>query len=172
MVSTIKQNIPWTPVLQNERFRVQKSMGNAAIHPPLGNPWCNLKALRHLCNWFKAACSQLFWLLIVGFLVFMCFFFPINNDRHSIEWVFAEYTLGEAGLTYYRITELNWLFLTSNKISFQGLPWWRSGEESACQCRGHGFEPWSRKIPHATEQLTPRATTTEPLCHNYWSPRA
>ena len=36
-----------------------------------------------------------------------------------------------------------------------GLPWWRSGWESACQCRGHGFEPWSGKIPRATEQLGP-----------------
>ena len=48
--------------------------------------------------------------------------------------------------------------------------------------RGHGFEPWSRKIPHAAEQLSPcatttepalyipRATTTEPTCHNYQSP--
>ncbi|XP_049557958.1 ATP synthase mitochondrial F1 complex assembly factor 2 isoform X4 [Orcinus orca] len=26
---------------------------------------------------------------------------------------------------------------------------------------GHGFEPWSGKIPHATEQLSPCATTTE-----------
>ena len=26
---------------------------------------------------------------------------------------------------------------------------------------GHGFEPWSRKIPHATEQLSACATTTE-----------
>ena len=43
-----------------------------------------------------------------------------------------------------------------------GLPWWRSGWESVCQCRGHGFEPWSGKIPHATEQLGPWATTTEP----------
>ena len=43
-----------------------------------------------------------------------------------------------------------------------GLPWWHSGWESACQCRGHGFEPWSGKIPHATEQLGPWATTTEP----------
>ncbi|KAJ8791620.1 hypothetical protein J1605_020342 [Eschrichtius robustus] len=34
---------------------------------------------------------------------------------------------------------------------------------------GHGCEPWSGKIPHATEQLSPCATTTEPaLC----SPRA
>ncbi|XP_059757132.1 MORN repeat-containing protein 1 isoform X13 [Balaenoptera ricei] len=27
---------------------------------------------------------------------------------------------------------------------------------------GHGFELWSRKIPHAAEQLNPCATTTEP----------
>ena len=25
--------------------------------------------------------------------------------------------------------------------------------ESACRCRGHGFESWSGKIPHAAEQL-------------------
>ena len=43
-----------------------------------------------------------------------------------------------------------------------GLPWWRSGWESACQCRGHGFEPWSGRIPHAVEQLGLWATTTEP----------
>ena len=40
----------------------------------------------------------------------------------------------------------------------RGLPWWRSGWESACQCRGHGFEPWSGKMPHAAEQLGPWAT--------------
>ena len=55
-----------------------------------------------------------------------------------------------------------------------GLPWWRSGWESACQCRGHGFEPWSGRIPHAAEQLGPWATTTEPerlepASHNYWA---
>ena len=43
-----------------------------------------------------------------------------------------------------------------------GLPWWRSGWESACQCRGHGFEPWSGKTPHAAEQLGPWATIAEP----------
>ena len=43
-----------------------------------------------------------------------------------------------------------------------GLPGWCSGCESACQCRGHGFEPWSGKIPHAAEQLGPWATITEP----------
>ena len=34
--------------------------------------------------------------------------------------------------------------------------------KSACQCRGHGFNPWSGKIPHTAEQLSPCATTTEP----------
>ena len=28
--------------------------------------------------------------------------------------------------------------------------------------QGHGFEPWSGKIPHAPEQLGPWATITEP----------
>ena len=37
--------------------------------------------------------------------------------------------------------------------------------------QGHGFEPWSGKIPHAAEQLSPCATTTEPACRNYWSSR-
>ena len=48
------------------------------------------------------------------------------------------------------------------KNVFHGFPWWRSGWESACQCRGHGLEPWPGKLPHAAEQLGPWATTTEP----------
>ena len=50
-----------------------------------------------------------------------------------------------------------------------GLPWWLSGKEPACQGRRHGFGLWSRKIPHATEQLTPSTTTFEPVL---WSPGA
>ena len=45
---------------------------------------------------------------------------------------------------------------------WEHLPWWRSGWESACQCRGYGFKPWSGKIPHAAERLGPWATITEP----------
>ena len=36
------------------------------------------------------------------------------------------------------------------------------GWESACQCRAHGFIPWSRKIPHAMRQLSPCMTIFEP----------
>jgi len=44
-----------------------------------------------------------------------------------------------------------------------GHPWWLSGKESACQCRRLGFDAWSGKIPHAAEQLSLWATTTEPV---------
>ena len=37
----------------------------------------------------------------------------------------------------------------------RGLPWWLSDKESACQCRRHRFPPWSGKIAHAVEQLSP-----------------
>ena len=52
--------------------------------------------------------------------------------------------------------------VTKDKSTNVGLPWWRSGWESACQCRRHGFEPWSGRIPHAAEQLGPWATAAEP----------
>ena len=45
----------------------------------------------------------------------------------------------------------------------QGLPWWLSGKESACQCRRHGFNPWSGKIPRARGQQSPFSMTTEPV---------
>ena len=57
------------------------------------------------------------------------------------------------------------------KKSFLGLPWWRSGSESSCQCRGHGFEPWSGKIPHAAEQLSPWATTTAARVPRAYAPQ-
>ncbi|XP_061041051.1 RING finger protein 207 isoform X3 [Eubalaena glacialis] len=36
------------------------------------------------------------------------------------------------------------------------------GVNGEAQARGHRFEPWSGKIPHAAEQLSPCTTTTEP----------
>ena len=36
-----------------------------------------------------------------------------------------------------------------------GLPWWSSGWESACQCRGYRFDPWSRRILHPEGQVSP-----------------
>ena len=50
--------------------------------------------------------------------------------------------------------------------------------KNSCQHRRHGLHPWSGKIPHAPEQLSPHATSIEPvlqslasktnesMCHN------
>ena len=61
----------------------------------------------------------------------------------------------------------SWWFLavcSSFVWQFQGLPWWSSNKESTCQCRGHGFDSWSGKIPHAA--TTESHMHTEPMIHN------
>ena len=82
--------------------------------------------------------------------------------RGGMEWEF--------GVSRCKLLYIEWinnkvlLYSTGNYIQYSmiRLPWWCSSWESACQCRGHGFEPSSGKIPHAAEQLGPWATTTEP----------
>ena len=44
-----------------------------------------------------------------------------------------------------------------------------SVERITCQCRRHGFDPWSRKVPHASGQLSPWTTTTD---LELWGPGA
>ena len=53
---------------------------------------------------------------------------------------------------------LEWL---SSKRQQIGLLWWLSGKDSICQFGWQGFSPWSRKIAHAVEQLSPWAATIE-----------
>ena len=48
----------------------------------------------------------------------------------------------------------------------QGLPWWSSGWESVCRCRGHGFSSCFGGIPHAVWQLSPWGASTDPGGHN------
>jgi len=43
-------------------------------------------------------------------------------------------------------------------------------KKSACQCRRHKFDACSGKIPHAEEQLSPCATTTELVLY-IWEPQ-
>ena len=52
----------------------------------------------------------------------------------------------------------------SKRYMQPGLPWYLSGKESACQCMRLRFSPWSRRIPHAVEQLSPCVTTILSLC--------
>ena len=70
--------------------------------------------------------------------------------------------------------EVSFLFRVYSKsesIRVGELPWWRSGWESACQCRGHGFGPWSGKIPCAAPARA-CACALEPASHGCWGLRA
>ena len=51
------------------------------------------------------------------------------------------------------IVQLSHPYMTTGKtIALTRL--WFSGKESTYQCRAHGFNPWFRKIPHASGQLS------------------
>ena len=92
-------------------------------------------------------------------------FGPPNNraDDHILSSFMSRFSHMFIWIIFYKETAIFVSQLVcSIKDTNAGLPWWRSGWESACQCRGHGFEHWSGKIPHAAEQLGPWATITEP----------
>ena len=79
-----------------------------------------------------------------------------HEFRLLVLWTFYYTTL------YFMLSDKHFKILYKLNSISSGLPWWCSGWESACQCRGHGFEPWSGRMPHAVEQLGPWATITEP----------
>ena len=62
-------------------------------------------------------------------------------------------------------------FPISVKIPFiQGFPGGLVVKKSACQCRRHGFDPWSGRILHVVEQLSP-CTQLPSLCSRAWELR-
>ena len=48
------------------------------------------------------------------------------------------------------------------EIVTDGLPWWSSDSESACQCGGHGFDPWWEDST-GLGAAKPVCITTEPV---------
>ena len=66
--------------------------------------------------------------------------------------------LGLAPLVIFTHTEVHSRHLFKKHVR---PPWRYSGWESACQCRELRFDAWARKIPYASEQLSPWAIATE-----------
>ena len=63
----------------------------------------------------------------------------------------------------YKLLKQSLLHHQLYKILRMWLCWWLSGKKSACQCRRHRFDPWSRKNPHIEEQLSLCTVTIEPV---------
>ena len=74
----------------------------------------------------------------------------------------------EQSSMYYSVGPCWWSIL---HILVRGLPWWLSGKESLSQCRRHRFDSWYRKIPHASEQLSPRTPQLLRLCSGAREPK-
>ena len=71
-----------------------------------------------------------------------------------VGFIYEDWALLEIKTDIYRIRKCL-------KITIVGLLWWSSVYKSACQCRGHRFNPWSRKISPTSGQLRP-CTTLSP----------
>ena len=55
------------------------------------------------------------------------------------------------------------MYILGNTRNYNlGFSWRLSDKESICQCRGHGFNSWSGKIPRGVGQLNLCTATTEP----------
>ena len=78
-----------------------------------------------------------------------------HSPKASILWRSAFFTVQ---LSHPYVTTGKTIALLYSK-DFPGGP----VVESACQCQGHRFDPWFGKISHTMGQLSPCATTTEPV---------
>ena len=99
----------------------------------------------------------------------------LENPRDRGAWWAAIYGVAQSR------TRLKWLSSSSSSSSKRtiaifevttlislvwgagALPRRLAGKESTCQCKRYGCNPWSGKIPHASEQLSLCATTIKPM---------
>ena len=98
-----------------------------------------------ICLWRPVGLAFLFFLPFSEYFFMIPFSLPLTYQPYL--FISSTSTVNTTIYCY------SWFKQLSLRKKFLGLPWWHSGWESACQCRGHEFEPWSGKIPHAAEQL-------------------
>ena len=112
------------------------------------------------------------WRMKNSFIIpFMIIQSPITSVKRITWWLSDE-------LLFYNCTN-NWTLLSNTFSTEASL--WLSGEESACQCGVHRFNPWSVRIQCTAELLSqsiiviepvlqsPRTATTERTCCYCWS---
>ena len=71
-------------------------------------------------------------------------FFPSLN---AIVWPYnSDWRIAVHGVVKSQM-QLSMMMIYRRPCSLPALPWWLSSEESACQCRRCGLNPWFGKIP-------------------------
>ena len=108
--------------------------------------------LSHVCIFYQlpvtykdtSRVSQLHWLSM------------ISEDNSSVIVLWTSCPSYFGSMSFYILYPL--------KDSSWGFPGGAVVKNPPANAGDHGFEPWSRKIPHAAEQLGPWATITEPAC--------
>ena len=109
--------------------------------------------------------------LFLSFLLFsffhLFFFYSFHFQFYSFSFIpflflFSFFFFKE---TAYQHTS-GWVLQIVIRSNHTGLPRWLSGKESTCQCRRYWLDPCSRRIPRATEQLSPCTTPIDPVLHS------
>ena len=91
----------------------------------------------------------------------------LTADVQHHRWVLYVYIAGPGKEQNFKfqvrflLNTYHFHIIVKSKNHQSGPPWGYGGWEFTCQCRGRGFDPWSRKIPHAWEQLSP---LLKPMC--------
>ena len=128
-------------------FAFSHSLGPSFLSPPPPSP-----LLPFLLSFF------LFSFLITFILPFSSLP-PLLSSTHSFSVTPFSLLKADAILSAKRLlptTEMPHLNHRSlDRYGKLRLPWWSNGWESACRCRGHGFDPLSGKIPYTEGQLSP-----------------
>ena len=142
--SALAWKIPWM-----EEAGGLQSMGSRRV----GHDWATSLSLFTFMHWRRK------WHPTPAFL-----------PRDGGAWWAAVYGVTQSDTTEATQQQQQQQITCKNEEAVVGLPSWLRGQESALQCRRRRFPPWSWKIPHAAEQLSPCThNCLEPWRQNYWA---
>lgn len=117
-----------------------------------------------LAAWVRAAILQQLTAkqMLKRLFFFLTFFHKKWKRSLNFFFFFFSVRLVKTGITCRSFKKVMW-----------ELCWWSSWLRICLPMRrGHGFHPWSGKLPRAAQPLSPCATITEPPHCNYWNPCA
>ena len=128
ILSFLSSKIPWLPVSLRSTYRDKILRRTNCVGP-----------LMFSADFYFQTCVAFIQVILPPFQVFtlyiikkFCFLFSVSPLNYSL---FCRTMLK---------SRCRWI----TQYIIHGLPWWSSAWESACQCRGHRFDPWSGKVPH------------------------